>query len=151
MSETILTQEITKIPKVEEAVSDLVEKVEEEKSKEIIEKNTKDQLWESIGWLSQRLTNPPHKDPDKKEQVEHLKKELEIEKQPLVETIVDHKKTKEEKTEKKHIHEHHKEKSESKLWEKTKKVLNRPLEHTWVGKHLIQKSIDWVKKLLKRK
>lgn len=41
-------------------------------------------------------------------------------------------------------------KSESKLWKTTKNVINRPLEHTWIGKYLIKKPIDWIKKMLRK-
>lgn len=90
---------------------------------------------------------------DKNDHIHELKQELAKEKKPIVEQIL---KSKEEH-DKKHRKEHEKEeikthkKSESKLWKTTKNVINRPLEHTWLGKYLIKKPIDWIKKLFIKK
>lgn len=151
--ETTLTPEIIETPETQELVSDVVEEKDANKNKEII-KDTKNQLGENIGRLSQRLINPPHKDPDKKEQVAHLKEELKKEKEPIIDAITTPEKTKEDKPEKKHIHEdkqeHHKEKSESKLWKKTKNILNRLLDHTPL-KYITKKPYEWIKKVFKKK
>jgi hypothetical protein len=101
----------------------------------------------------------------KEEQIKELQKQLQENMAPTVEQILDEKyerkqqdKIEEEKAEqetkksnKEQKKSEEKTKSEFKLWKKTKKVLNRPLEHTWIWKHWVKKSIDWIKKIFKKK
>lgn len=119
-------------------------------------------------WLKENI-----KEKNKKEHIDELKQELQKDKKPIVEQILkdtekeelkwkqikhktrsqddldmitDYNKKEEERAKRK------KEKSESKLWKVTKNVINRPLKHTWtwLGKYLIKKPIDWIRKLFKK-
>ncbi len=96
------------------------------------------------------------KEKHKNEHIHELKQELEKEKEPIIEAITTSEKTREESSENKEHNDnhkeenHHKEKSESKLWKKTKAVLNRPFDHAPL-KYITKNPYHLIKKIFKKK
>ncbi|AHB40829.1 hypothetical protein P148_SR1C00001G0011 [candidate division SR1 bacterium RAAC1_SR1_1] len=97
-------------------------------------------------WLKE---NVKEKEKNKNEHIDELKQELQKEKNPIIEQIVKTN-TKEEHNKKDKKEDKQEEKSESKLWKVTKNVINRPLKHTWLGKHLVKEPAEWIWKKIKK-
>lgn len=147
---------------LQDNMSDIFKDVEDIEDALTILKEGKDgddknlELWKNENlyhWLKDHI----NREEGKEEHIQELKEQLEKEKEPIIEQIVkkSEKQEQEEKPKnKKHNNEQkearHKKKSESKLWNSTKKILDRSLEHTWIGKHFVKKPAEWIWKKIKK-